>query len=112
MRALALKSAKKGALRGGWAPFDVLASAPMRVEIAAWKPAEDGRGRILRLVETRGARGDVQVFWNIDARRVTAVDLLERRIASDLPQPELSHSPGAATLLRLRPFEIATLRVE
>ena len=97
---------------GAWAPFEVLAAAPMRVEIAAWKPAEDGRGRILRLVETRGARGDVQVFWNVDARKVTAVDLLERPLAGDAPRPELNHSPGAATLLRMRPFEIVSLRVE
>jgi alpha-mannosidase len=112
IRALALKTGKKGALRGAWAPFEVLAAAPMRVEIAAWKPAEDGRGRILRLVETRGARGDVQVFWNVEARKVTTVDLLERPLAGDAPRPELKHSPGAATLLRMRPFEIVSLRVE
>jgi alpha-mannosidase len=79
------------------APFEVLASGPMRVEISAWKPAEDGRGRILRLVETRGARGDVQVFWNTEASKVSAADL---------------HAAGAATLLRMKPFEIVTLRVE
>jgi alpha-mannosidase len=80
----------------------------MRVEISAWKPAEDGRGRILRLVETRGARGDVQIFWNIDAKRVTPVDLLERPLARE----GVAHSPGAATMLRLNPFEIVTLRVD
>ena len=112
MRALALKPGKKGALRGGWAPFEVLASPPMRVEIAAWKPAEDGRGRILRLVETRGARGDVQVFWNVDARKATAVDLLEQPLAGEGATPDFTHSPGAATLLRMRPFEIVSLRVE
>ena len=80
----------------------------MRVEIAAWKPAEDGRGRILRLVETRGARGDVQVFWNIDASKVSSVDLLEKPLSRE----DLRHSKGAATLLRMKPFEIVTLRVE
>ena len=80
----------------------------MRVEVGAWKPAEDGRGRILRFVETRGARGDVQVFWNVDARRVTPVDLLERPIGRE----GLAHSSGAATLLRMRPFELVSLRVE
>jgi alpha-mannosidase len=108
MRVLPLKAGRKGALRGAWAPFDVLAAQPMRVETSAWKPAEDGRGRILRLVETRGARGDVQVFWNIDAKRVTTVDLLERPLARE----GLAHSPGAATMLRMQPFEIVTLRVE
>ena len=97
-----------GILRGAWAPFDVLASEPMRIEISAWKPAEDGRGRILRLVETRGARGDVQVFWNADARKVTSVDALERPFARE----DLVHSTGTATLLRMKPFEIVTLRVE
>ena len=63
---------------------------------------------ILRLVETRGARGDVQVFWNVNAKRVTPVDLLERPLARE----GLAHSAGAATLLRMNPFEIVTLRVE
>jgi len=90
----------------------VLAAPAMRVEIAAWKPAEDGRGRILRLVETRGARGDLQVFWNVDARRVTAVDLLESPLSGEAPRHGLVHAPGAATLLRMKPFEIVTLRVE
>jgi alpha-mannosidase len=108
MRALALTKGRKGILRGAWAPFDVLAAASMRVEIAAWKPAEDGRGRILRLVETRGARGDVQVFWNIDASKVSSVDLLEKPLSRE----DLRHSKGAATLLRMKPFEIVTLRVE
>jgi len=108
MRAIALAKGRKGAMHGSWAPFDVLAASPMRVEIAAWKPAEDGKGRILRLVETRGARGDVQVFWNVDARKVTSVDALERPLSRE----ELAHSKGAATLLRMKPFEIVTLRVE
>ena len=108
MRVLPLAKGSKGALRGAWAPFEVLAAAPMRVEISAWKPAEDGRGRILRLVETRGARGDVQVFWNTEARKVSAADLLERPVARE----GLAHAAGAATLLRMKPFEIVTLRVE
>ncbi len=108
MRAIALAKSRKGAMHGSWAPFDVLAASPMRVEIAAWKPAEDGKGRILRLVETRGARGDVQVFWNVDASKVTSVDALERPLSRE----ELAHSKGAATLLRMKPFEIVTLRVE
>ena len=108
MRAIPLKRGAKGVLRGAWAPFEVLSSGAMRVEVSAWKPAEDGRGRILRLVETRGARGDVQVFWNHDARKVTPVDLLERPHARE----GVAHASGAATLLRMKPFEIVSLRVE
>ncbi|MEY2715988.1 MAG: hypothetical protein RIT24_2331, partial [Planctomycetota bacterium] len=108
LRVLPLAKGSKGALRGAWAPFEVLAIGPMRVEISAWKPAEDGRGRILRLVETRGARGDVQVFWNTDARKVSPADLLERPVARE----GFVHAAGAATLLRMKPFEIVTLRVE
>ena len=108
LRAIELRPKSKGELRGAWSACEVLSTEPMRVELAAFKPAEDGRGRILRLVETRGARGDVQVFWNIDARKVTAVDLLERPITRE----GLSHAAGAVTLLRMKPFEIVTLRVE
>ncbi len=99
---------QKGELRGAWAPFEVLATPSMRVEISAWKPAEDGRGRILRLVETRGARGDVQVFWNIDARSVKSVDLLERPRECE----GLVHATGSVTLFHMKPFEIISLRVE
>ena len=108
LRAIELRPKSKGELRGAWSACEVLSTEPMRVELAAFKPAEDGRGRILRLVETRGARGDVQVFWNINARKVTAVDLLERPITLE----GLSHAAGAVTLLRMKPFEIVTLRVE
>ncbi len=108
LRTMQLARNMKGTLRGGWAPFDLLANASMRVEVAAWKPAENGKGRILRIVETRGARGDVQIFWNIDARKVSAVDILERPMLRE----GLAHSTGAATLLRMKPFEIVTLRVE
>ena len=117
MRAMRLKATRSSSLatrasnpsmRGAWAPFDVLTTPTMRVEVSAWKPAENGRGRILRLVETRGARGDVQLFWNIDAKSVTAVDLLERPLANT----DMVHSKGAATLLRMKPFEIVSLRVE
>ena len=108
LRTMQLARNMKGTLRGSWAPFDLLANASMRVEVAAWKPAENGKGRILRIVETRGARGDVQIFWNIDARKVSAVDILERPMLRE----GLAHSTGAATLLRMKPFEIVTLRVE
>ncbi len=108
LRARPLVAGRKGSLRGAWSPFEVLAEPPMRVEIAAWKPAEDGRGRILRLVETRGARGEVKVLWNDAARRVTATDLLERPLARE----GFVHEAGAATMLSMKPFEIVTLRVE
>jgi alpha-mannosidase len=117
MRAMPIARGQRGHLHRKWAPFEVLASQPMRVEIAAWKKAEDGRGSILRLVETRGARGEVKVLWNSVAHKVSAVDLLERPLPTEASEgsargPRITHSGGAATLFTMRPFEIVTLRVE
>ncbi len=95
-----------------WAPVEIESSQPSYVQISALKFAEDGRGTILRLVETAGAGDDIVVRWNIPARTVVETDLLERpraaRPASDFQHT--SRGARAETRLTLRPFEILTLR--
>ena len=72
------------------------------------------RGRVLRLVETRGGRGEVPLRWNGAAASVVATDLLERPLANGAPlgPADLRHDRRAAvTSFRMRPFQIVTLLV-
>jgi alpha-mannosidase len=70
--------------------------------VEAVKLAEDGSGDVVvRLYEPYGARGRVRVTPGFEAAGVEPVDLLERPLPGD-------HWDG--THLRLRPFQIATLR--
>ncbi len=103
------------------APFRVECSPWMRVEIAAYKPAEDARGRrVLRLVETRGGGGEVTVAWSDGhaPREARAVDLLERPLAANDPRgpgtvTDRRGDDGAVeTTFRMRPFQIVTLLCE
>jgi alpha-mannosidase len=70
--------------------------------VEAVKLAEDGSGDVVvRLYEPLGARARVTVTPAFTTSRVEVVDLLERPLASD----DLDD-----TALRLRPFQIVTLR--
>jgi hypothetical protein len=90
----------------------------MRVEVAAFKPAEEARGRrVLRLVETRGGGGEVTVAWSDGhaPREARAVNLLERPLAANDPRGPgpVAHRRGddgaVETTVRMRPFQIVTL---
>ncbi|MCH2135557.1 MAG: glycosyl hydrolase-related protein [Phycisphaerales bacterium] len=88
------------------APFELSVSAPAMVEIAACKGAEDGKGRILRLVEMHGAHGRATLQWPTNVS-VQACDLHEAQVESE----HVQHS-GTVTTVDLRPFGITTLRIE
>jgi alpha-mannosidase len=76
------------------------------VEIAAFKLSEDGRSRILRLVERSGSRGPIAIHWMLPVQRVGLVDLHEQGLGESL---QLNKNK---TRLELRPFEIVTLRID
>jgi len=81
-------------------PIVRLEGDPAYVE--AVKLAEDGSGDVVvRLYEPLGARATVRVVPSFETSRVELVDLLERRLPSDVRD-------GAE--LALRPFQIVTLR--
>jgi alpha-mannosidase len=89
----------------GVAPMTVRCEQGGRVEIAAFKRAADGPGRVLRVVETRGMHSGVDVAF-ASASRVRRVDGLERAIAGE------GCRDGASVRLEVRPFEIVTLLAE
>jgi len=84
------------------------------VVIAAVKLADDRSGDVVvRAYQATGARSDAVLELGFDARRVSAVDLLERPLAA-----ALAASTGVSTVkldhdrvqLSLRPFQVVTLR--
>ncbi|MFP4056205.1 MAG: alpha-mannosidase [Candidatus Brocadiia bacterium] len=72
--------------------------------VGALKPAEDGDGAVLRLVEQHGARGPVRVSFDRPLASVEECDLLER------PERALE-AQGEGFTAVLRPFEIRSFRI-
>ena len=120
----ALEPAPKGPSRAGakrasgvtaWAPVEIDCDPASFVEVSAFKFSEDGRGDIiLRLAETAGTPTDVTLTWNISAKRVQIVDLVERPVTARDPglADVISHNGSVGeTELSLRAFEVLTLRV-
>ncbi len=123
LRATRLTAGRRGALHGSFAPFRVSASHNVALQIAAWKPSETGRSRILRLVETRGGRGEVCVRWSEATTSVVPVDLLERPFAAISEMGgSMESDPGPPTgfvhdrrksesRFEIRPFQIVSFLV-
>lgn len=77
--------------------------------VEAIKPAEDGSGDVIvRIYEPRGARAEVTVQPSFPVRRVDQVDLLEDPMTTD----GLLDPTGDPITLRLRPFQLMTLRLQ
>jgi alpha-mannosidase len=69
------------------------------------KPADDGRGVIVRLYEAHGTRGPATLRFAYPVAAAETCDLLEARQGdADLAGPR-------AVRLAVRPFELTTLRV-
>ena len=101
-----LPAQQQGQWQGSFAPFSIETPGSAGLEVAAVKPAEDGEGLIVRLVETHGGRGEVQLRWNLPASDVKAANLLEQRTHV----PSLQHdAKERLTRFYIKPFEIVTL---
>ena len=90
-----------------YAPLRCRVDGGAHVEIAAFKPAEQGAGRVLRLVEVHGGAGDVEIEWTQTPARVRSVDLHESKSI----EIDLAHDQRR-TRLGIRPFQIVTLLVD
>ncbi|MFE9879092.1 alpha-mannosidase [Streptomyces sp. NPDC005784] len=79
------------------------------VVVTAVKLADDGSGDVVvRFHESRGGRTRATLTAGFSVRDVTVTDLLERPLA-DVPSPARE---GGRISLRLRPFELVTLRLK
>ncbi len=84
-------------------PMPTVDSKNVRLSSLKW--AEKGRAIILRLVEFRGKEGTARITVPFQARRISLVNLLERRgTALEIRDGRVRFS--------VRPWEIATLRID
>ena len=83
-----------------------------QVQLDWIKPAEDGRGIVVRLFETAGAPASVTLRTAFSLDAVERTNLLEDA-AADLPSDQAAPHAGdpRAVTVRLGPFEIVTLRL-
>jgi alpha-mannosidase len=103
--AYVLNAGESGALGTSWSPCTLAAGGTAGVAVSAFTASQDGTGRVLRFWECHGGRGEATITWNVPASSVERVDLLERPMAGDL------RHEGGVTKLKLRPWEIVSLRV-
>src|SRR5215210_5352717 len=94
--------AQGGALPQG---FSLVGAEGLELALGSLKMAEEGRGVILRLYEPHGARGECTLRFARRVERVERVNLLE-----EAEGPVELHQ--GTVRLRVRPFEVVTLRVE
>lgn len=105
MWAVPLEPGRQGSLGNSWTPFRISGTAAVR--IAAIKPPEsvETNKLIVRLVESHGRAGTVQIDWALPVTAVESVDLLER----PLPLPLQHNTADRSTTFPMKPFQIVTL---
>ncbi|MET7683225.1 glycoside hydrolase family 38 C-terminal domain-containing protein [Streptomyces sp. NPDC005423] len=92
-------------LTGGREVAPLVAVDSDAVVVTAVKLADDGSGDVVvRLHEAHGGRARARLTPGFEITGVTATDLLER------PLPSAPHVEDGQVALRLRPFELLTLR--
>src|SRR5829696_8906082 len=85
--------------------YGLVAAEGVELALGALKPAEDGRGEILRLYEPHGARGECTIHLARPPESVQRTNLLE--------EPEGTvEVQDSSVRLAVRPFEVVTLRIE
>ncbi|MET8786268.1 MULTISPECIES: glycoside hydrolase family 38 C-terminal domain-containing protein [unclassified Streptomyces] len=94
---------------GGRAVQPLVTMAQDAVVVTAVKLADDGSGDVVvRFHESRGGRTEATLTAGFEVAAAVATDLLERPLG-DAPAP---HREGGRITLRLRPFELVTLRLK
>jgi alpha-mannosidase len=92
---------------GGAEPgeYGLLQAEGVELALGALKPAEDGRGEILRLYEPHGARGECTLRFAYPVESVQRTNLLEE------PEGPVEVRDGAVRL-EVRPFGVVTLLID
>lgn len=103
---LVVREAKpaKGALPATWSYVQVGGDAAV---IDTIKPAEDGKGVIVRLYESHGSHAPVTLTFATAPKSVAHVNLLEEAFGDEIG---LEHD-GKKVSFRMRPLQIVSLRV-
>ncbi len=80
--------------------------APSNVVLSALKPAEDGKGLVLRLYEAHGSETEATITMDRNVKSAWESDMVEWERVGGVS------ADGNVLRLRFRPFEIKTVRVE
>ena len=94
-------TAQKGVLESGWSMLEISGD---NFAVDCIKPAQDGRGIIIRLAEEERRRGTAKLTWKLGGKTVTECNMIEQdeeEIAFDGESFEFSY----------RPFEVKTFRI-
>jgi alpha-mannosidase len=86
------------------AEYGHLEAEGVELALGALKPAEDGRGEVLRLYEPHGARGECTLRFVRPPETMRRANLLEE------PEGKVEVSDGSVRLA-VRPFEVVTLLI-
>ncbi len=104
-----------GGVADGWQAVDVRTQGSACLQVAALKPAEDGQGVVLRVVEVQGGAGTASVRWGFPAPHAVACDVLERQsgagAACAMPVAFAHDAAARTTTFAVRPFQITTILV-
>ncbi|MBQ1223985.1 MAG: alpha-mannosidase [Oscillospiraceae bacterium] len=68
------------------------------------KPAEDGKGFVVRAYECNGCRGKAKLSFPVEGAKITPVDLIENSVGESVSASDIEFAFG--------PYEIVTYRVE
>ena len=94
-----------GLAKGDNALLD-LSPAGIEIVTDTLKPAEDGRGEILRVYEPHGGRGRVEITAACDLRQVTETNLVEEDLAA------VAVAADGKFAFELQPFQVRTFRLQ
>ncbi|MGH8122653.1 MAG: alpha-mannosidase, partial [Rudaea sp.] len=83
----------------------LVSAQPLNVVVDTIKPAEDGKGWVVRLYESSGTSTNTKLSFGVPVRRVERSNTLEDALGAVALD-------GHTCMLSLHPFQIVTLRVE
>jgi mannosylglycerate hydrolase len=86
----------------------IVSTSPAAVRVTALKPADEGDGLVLRVLNDSDAPADATVRVNLPISRIVETDLLEQPLAKD----RLDQVDGNTVRLRMQPYEFVTLLME
>ncbi len=93
--------AQSGSLESGWAMLEISSD---NFAIDCIKPAQDGRGVIIRLAEEERRRGTAKLTWKLGGKIVTECNMIEQ------DEQEMPFD-GESFEFSYKPFEVKTFRI-
>lgn len=93
------------ALPGSLLQDSVITTSPAALRVTALKPADEGDGLVLRVLNDSDQPAEATVRVNLPVSRIVEADVLEQPV----PGSRLRQAGGNAVSLRMQPYEFVTL---